>query len=257
MDFNEQRDIYIDPFNGQEDIKNKILRHTSDAFREDPLRVLRLARLQAKLGSDWQIANETKKLVIQMKDELQHLQPQRVYKEIKKVLQYKEWFSFFKCLDLLDLLDIIFPTIAELFKKEEMYKIQVLSKKTDDQLVIIVLLYFYTKSPIEIEFPKKTIQLTKLLIQRVDESFDFKSLDMKGKIEFFTSFKRNNELFFQYLQLVHLFQLDISKLDFVKIFEAISSYSPKEWIDNQKNTPAPHEIQEHLQLIYGEYLSKV
>ena len=46
----------IDPFDGQEDIKNRVLRHTSDAFQEDPVRVLRLARFRARFGSEWKIA---------------------------------------------------------------------------------------------------------------------------------------------------------------------------------------------------------
>ncbi len=45
----------IDPFNGQQDIKNKILKPVSDAFKEDPLRLLRVARFKTKLGQDWKI----------------------------------------------------------------------------------------------------------------------------------------------------------------------------------------------------------
>lgn len=56
----------VDPYNGQEDLKNKVLRHTSNAFEEDPVRVLRLARFRARLGSEWTIAPETVALVSSM-----------------------------------------------------------------------------------------------------------------------------------------------------------------------------------------------
>jgi tRNA nucleotidyltransferase (CCA-adding enzyme) len=51
----------IDPFNGREDLSKRILRHVSEAFKEDPLRVLRIARFRAKLFNfGFNIADETK-----------------------------------------------------------------------------------------------------------------------------------------------------------------------------------------------------
>ena len=59
----------IDPFNGQKDIAYKTLRHVSDAFQEDPLRVLRIARFKAKLSPlDFVIAEETKILINEIVD---------------------------------------------------------------------------------------------------------------------------------------------------------------------------------------------
>lgn len=74
----------VDPFNAQEDLKNGILRHTSVAFKEDPLRVLRLARFKARYNFD--VHNDTTVLVAQMKVEgvLDELQPDRVIEEMKK-----------------------------------------------------------------------------------------------------------------------------------------------------------------------------
>lgn len=77
----------IDPFNGADDIKHKILRAVSlDTFVEDPVRVLRLARFAAKFGEEWTIDPETldaaKKVVAS--DEWQSLTSERVYKEMSK-----------------------------------------------------------------------------------------------------------------------------------------------------------------------------
>ena len=75
----------IDPFDGQTDIKNKKLRHVSDAFSEDPLRVLRLARFKVKFG-DFEVVPETidKVKEIIQSSELDHLTGERVWLEMYK-----------------------------------------------------------------------------------------------------------------------------------------------------------------------------
>ena len=75
----------IDPFNGQEDIKNKKLRHVSDAFAEDPLRVLRLARFKVRFD-DFEIVPETMNKVSEIVSscELDHLTGERIWLEIYK-----------------------------------------------------------------------------------------------------------------------------------------------------------------------------
>lgn len=50
----------IDPFNGHLDLCNKVLRQTSDHFKEDPLRVLRVARFLARFGEDWSVSRQTR-----------------------------------------------------------------------------------------------------------------------------------------------------------------------------------------------------
>jgi tRNA nucleotidyltransferase (CCA-adding enzyme) len=79
----------IDPYNGQHDLRNKILRHVSDAFIEDPLRVLRVARFAARFKADgFRIANETLALMaeISKSGELEHLSAERVWKETARSL---------------------------------------------------------------------------------------------------------------------------------------------------------------------------
>ena len=101
--------MLIDPFNGQADIKNKILRHTTDAFAEDPVRVLRVARFLARYGEQWSIHPETYALMEQLRDsgELSHLVPERVWKETEKALGEKYPHLFFEALNGLG----IFPEI--------------------------------------------------------------------------------------------------------------------------------------------------
>lgn len=79
----------IDPFDGQDDLKHKILRHTTDAFAEDPVRVLRIARFLARYGDKWKIHPSTLSLMHKIRDkgELEHLVPERVWKETEKALK--------------------------------------------------------------------------------------------------------------------------------------------------------------------------
>ena len=77
----------IDPFGGQRDMNEGVIRHVSDAFNEDPLRILRLARFMAKF-IHFEIASSTLELVGQMvkAGELQFLVPERVWQEISRGL---------------------------------------------------------------------------------------------------------------------------------------------------------------------------
>lgn len=75
----------IDPFHGIHDMHNHVLRHTTEAFAEDPLRVLRLARFAARFV-DWKVAPETVELCKQIgkSGELNHLTVERVWVELEK-----------------------------------------------------------------------------------------------------------------------------------------------------------------------------
>lgn len=108
----------IDPFNGQGDIQKRTLRHVSDAFKDDPVRVLRLARLRAKLPGFWRIAAETKVLVYSMRDQLGALTKERVWKEVYRAMD-KNPHIFFETLFELGVLDVIFPEIYELTTLKE------------------------------------------------------------------------------------------------------------------------------------------
>lgn len=88
----------IDPFNGLEDIKKKIIQVVDEkSFKEDPLRVLRVARMQAKLP-DFDISLETEKICKEMVEDLKHLSKERIYEEYTKILMASLPSSGFKFL---------------------------------------------------------------------------------------------------------------------------------------------------------------
>ena len=100
----------IDPYGGQADLEARMLRHTSEAFAEDPLRVYRVARFAARFG--FRIHPETKALMMKLKPELNALTPERVFLELKKALVSRYPDKFFRELD--GMLDVHFPEIEAL-----------------------------------------------------------------------------------------------------------------------------------------------
>ena len=102
----------IDPFNGQEDIKNKKLRHVSDAFSEDPLRVLRVARFKANL-KNFEITKETLQKIeeVIISNEMKYLTGERIWLELIKSHDPLRFFFALKDISPETLLDI-FPHAA-------------------------------------------------------------------------------------------------------------------------------------------------
>lgn len=108
----------IDPYNGQLDIKEKTLRHISDAFSEDPLRVLRVARFAARFAHlGFTIADETLSLMqdIAASGELNHLTQERVWQETERALAESQPWVYFQVLRDCHALKIIFPELDRLF----------------------------------------------------------------------------------------------------------------------------------------------
>ena len=102
----------IDPHNGLMDLQNKILRHVSEAFIEDPLRVLRIARFAAKFP-EFSIAPETLNLMLQIASsgELQFLTAERVWLELEKALQTDKPSNFFNVLRQANAIEGLFPEL--------------------------------------------------------------------------------------------------------------------------------------------------
>jgi len=91
----------IDPFSGLEDLRHKKLRHVSEAFREDPLRILRIARFAARFHHlGFTIADETMALMKEMtsKGELEHLTAERVWLETVKASNETDPHIYFEVL---------------------------------------------------------------------------------------------------------------------------------------------------------------
>ncbi|HEY8939578.1 MAG TPA: multifunctional CCA addition/repair protein [Cellvibrio sp.] len=113
----EQGNI-IDPYGGQADLQQKILRHVSPAFAEDPVRVLRIARFAARYHQyGFHVANETIALMQTMvsNGEVDHLVAERIWKETERALAEPNPDVFIQVLRDCHALAKIFPEIDALF----------------------------------------------------------------------------------------------------------------------------------------------
>lgn len=108
----------VDPFGGRADLEKKLLRHVSEAFAEDPVRVLRVAKFAARFAPlGFRVADETRELMAGMVEdgEVDELVPHRVWKETEAALAGPAPRVFFEVLRDCGALAVVFPEIDALF----------------------------------------------------------------------------------------------------------------------------------------------
>ena len=108
----------IDPYGGQRDLADRLLRHVSAAFVEDPLRVLRVARFHARFAAlGFRVADETLGLMRKIADsgELATLRAERTWQETEKALSTQSPAQFFSTLRDCGALERVYPEIEALF----------------------------------------------------------------------------------------------------------------------------------------------
>lgn len=109
--------VIIDPYHGQKDLTDKLLRHVSSAFSEDPVRILRVARFMARFKPlGFRIAAETMQLMKTMvkSGEIKALVPERVWQEFSLALNEPAPQAFIKTLYACGALAILFPELQKL-----------------------------------------------------------------------------------------------------------------------------------------------
>lgn len=145
----------IDPYGGQEDIQAKLLRHVSEAFSEDPLRVLRTARFAAHLHHlGFSIAAKTKVLLatITCSGELATLAKERVWQETHKALSSQSPWVYFEVLEACGALHELMPALADLLNRrpQALNTLKLLSEfNTNTDVRLCALLYQLNKLQIE------------------------------------------------------------------------------------------------------------
>ena len=108
----------IDPYGGQRDLEQKVLRHVSRAFVEDPLRVLRVARVSARFSRFGFRVHETTLAMmheITLSGELQHLAPERSWREIERAMSTAKPSEFVSVLRECGALKALLPEVDVLF----------------------------------------------------------------------------------------------------------------------------------------------
>ncbi|MBV7428831.1 MULTISPECIES: multifunctional CCA addition/repair protein [unclassified Acidovorax] len=106
----------FDPYFGAKDIAARVLRHVTDAFREDPVRILRVARFAARF-TDFTVAPETMQLMREMVQhgEADHLVAERVWQELARGLMEEKPSRMFEVLRECGALQVLLPEVARLW----------------------------------------------------------------------------------------------------------------------------------------------
>jgi tRNA nucleotidyltransferase (CCA-adding enzyme) len=106
----------VDPYGGRQDLVNKVFRHVTLAFREDPVRILRVARLAARF-SDFTVASETMQLMREMVQagEADHLVAERVWQELARGLMENTPSRMFAVLRECGALERLLPEVNQLW----------------------------------------------------------------------------------------------------------------------------------------------
>lgn len=109
-------DGLFDPYSGARDIAARVLRHVTDAFREDPVRILRVARFAARF-TDFTVAPETMQLMREMvaHGEVDHLVAERVWQELARGLMEEQPSRMFEVLRECGALAVLLPEVARLW----------------------------------------------------------------------------------------------------------------------------------------------
>ncbi|MET0332087.1 MAG: multifunctional CCA addition/repair protein [Dyella sp.] len=114
----DEHGALIDPYGGVADIEQRLLRHVSPAFVEDPVRLLRVARFAARFAPlGFRLAEDTVRLLRQMVEhgEIDHLVPERVWAETRKALGEPQPSAFVQVLRQCGALAVLFPEIDALY----------------------------------------------------------------------------------------------------------------------------------------------
>jgi len=113
---NKQENDLVDPYGGQRDLQARVLRHVTDAFREDPVRILRVARFAARF-SDFRVAPETLQLMREMVQhgEADHLVAERVWQELARGLMEATPSRMFDVLIECGALKVLLPEVDRLW----------------------------------------------------------------------------------------------------------------------------------------------
>ena len=120
----DQNGKVYDFFGGRDDIKNRVIRHiNAEAFKEDPVRVLRIARFLAR-WAHFTVAKETVALCkeIVTSGEMNHLTAERIFLETKKALSEYQPSRYFYFLQMIGALQVVFPEIHALVGKTQPYQ---------------------------------------------------------------------------------------------------------------------------------------
>ena len=246
----EKNGELFDPFNGQKDLNNGLLKHVSDAFSEDPVRVLRVARFAARFKVfGFKVAHSTHRLMKDMvvSGEVDALTPERVFKELEKALSYETPSAFFNVLSACGADARVFPMLSSDAHTTHDNEFEFLDRLNVNNPVIKFAVWLHNervdtidKLCQHIKCPKEYTQLATLTSQWRVVADQLEQQNAEGVLEFFsrTDALRRKDRFEQLLAIFVLLgievesikqlrdqlnDIDIASLDKSNIVEAIQN----------------------------------
>lgn len=226
----------IDPYHGLADLENRLLRHVSDAFVEDPVRLLRIARFAARFAHlGFEIAPETMELLRQMVNsgEVNHLVPERVWQEIAKALETQRPQRFFQVLCECGAMAVVLPELAGLCEEDESLErlARVTNQTSEPRLSFASLCFGLETEQIQslcqrLPIPREFQQLALLARTQAEGFRDTDHLDAAAAIQLFeaTDALRRPERFADLLRLFGI------------LYWADAKENPEIWLDKALKT---------------------
>lgn len=225
----EKNGELIDPFNGQVDLDNGLLKHVSDAFSEDPVRVLRVARFAARFKPfNFKVAPSTHTLMKQMvaSGEVDSLTPERVFKELNKALSYNTPSAFFKVLSACGADKKVFPMLSGNGHQNPVNAFEFFDQLAAEQPVIKFSIWLHGQStPIieqlcaHIKCPKDYQQLAVLVSEWHEFVATFTQHSAESILDFFrkTDALRRSERFGQLLKVFIFLGIDTKPIEALQV----------------------------------------
>ncbi len=232
----------IDPFQGQADLQNRILRHVSPAFKEDPLRILRVARFRAYLGAfDFIIAPETLRLMQSMVAEnmITELSDERVWQEILKALKTDYPERFFITLQEINLLPTLFPHLTQ---KGIDALIRAKAISTDPEIRFSALAH---EGPYLRSAPKAFSDLRDLSARHFETAMHFSTLNPPSQLALLKNLDalRREDRFDQWLTACHAIRADFPRVLLITALGKLKGINRQAIAKQQHST---HDIQDAI-----------
>ena len=254
--------LLIDPFNGQQDIKDKKLRHVSNAFSEDPLRVLRVLRFKTNFP-DFEIVPETEDKINEIisSGELEYLTGERIWLEMyktKSIVKFLKYIIDYK-------LAFLFPGLSEItlnnagsasnFESNKLLSTSYMISKFEDNIDLLC---------DKIKVPNEYRELAIMIYQHMDNLLDYKvsnfddydnllslikKLDIRKKERMKNFFKIAKALAFNTSTNIDFFTSLISKIDKYRLgseHKSKNNLEIKKIIDNEHKELVQDHIREYL-----------
>lgn len=219
----DQNGQIIDPFDGQKDLNNGLLKHISAAFVEDPVRVLRVAVFAARFSEyGFKVAHQTHHLMQQMvaSGEVDALIPERIFQELNKALSYKTPSSFFKVLAACGAYSKIF-CLPKLTTNSHQNSFKFLDNLQTDNTTIKFAIWLHSKHTEDInrlcnllKCPKKYKKLATLSAQWFEFAKTFQQQNTQQIFDFFSSTDaiRQKQRFTNLLTVFNCLNVDITQI---------------------------------------------